>query len=241
MKSNQKSILLILLLFSIMACSPQKQEAENTEPEEVETASEPIPQEAEWQSLLGENLENAVYDTCWKMEDGVLSASEDKMIWAKGTYENFELDLEFKNDPGTNSGVVVYCTDTANWIPNSVEIQIADDHSDKWGNSRLDYQCGAIFGHLPANQQKVVNPPGEWNRFQVTCQGQNITVVLNGQKVTEMDMSQWTSGTKNPDGSEIPSWLPTPFAELPTKGAIGFQGKHGDAKIYFRHVKIRSL
>jgi len=56
-----------------------------------------------------------------------------------------------------------------------------------------------------------------------------------------MDMTQWTSGTINPDGSDIPSWLPTPFSELPTKGYIGLQGKHGEANIYFRNVKIAEL
>ena len=56
-----------------------------------------------------------------------------------------------------------------------------------------------------------------------------------------MDMSKWTSGKVNPDGSEIPSWLPKPFAELPTKGYIGLQGKHGDSLIWFRNVKVRSL
>ena len=56
-----------------------------------------------------------------------------------------------------------------------------------------------------------------------------------------MNMIQWASGTKNPDGSDIPSWLPTPFAELPTKGYIGLQGKHGEANIYFRNVKIAKI
>ena len=42
-------------------------------------------------------------------------------------YENFIVDLEFKNEKGTNSGVIVYCTDRKDWIPNSVEVQIADD------------------------------------------------------------------------------------------------------------------
>jgi uncharacterized membrane protein len=56
-----------------------------------------------------------------------------------------------------------------------------------------------------------------------------------------MDMNLWTSGKVNPDGSEIPSWLPVPYAELPTKGSIGFQGKHGDATIWFRNLRIRSL
>lgn len=235
-----KITIILLIALAFIGCTKKGEEtSQQTTPNEQ--ASEPKKEET-WKFLLGENLENAQFDpTCWKMEDGVLSASEDKMIWANGAYENFELDLEFKNDPGTNSGVIIYCTDNENWIPNSVEVQIADDYSEKWRTSRKDFQCGAIFGHLPANKQKVVRQPGEWNQFKVTSEGQKITVILNGKQVTQMDMALWTSGTENPDGSEIPSWLPTPFAEMPTKGSIGFQGKHGDAKIYFRNIKIKQL
>jgi len=122
-----------------------------------------------------------------------------------------------------------------------VEIQIADDYCEKWGTASKDWQCGAIFGHLAANQQKVVKKPGEWNKMGVTCKGKIIEVVLNGKKITRMDMSKWTSGKLNPDGSEIPNWLPKPFAELPTKGMIGLQGKHADATIWFRNVRIKQL
>ncbi|MGL5618867.1 MAG: family 16 glycoside hydrolase, partial [Tannerellaceae bacterium] len=73
------------------------------------------------------------------------------------------------------------------------------------------------------------------------CKGKLITVRLNGRDVTKMDMNIWKSGTKNPDGTEIPSWLPKPFAELPTKGYIGLQGKHGDSQIWFRNVTIKEL
>jgi len=195
-----------------------------------------------WKPLFGENYSKATYDkNAWYHENGVLTATEDEVIWALGEYGNFVLSLEFRNEPGTNSGIIVYCTNNNNWIPNSVEIQIADDHDPKWGDARKDYQCGAIFGHLPAKKQKVVKKPGEWNTMVVTCKGQKIDVVLNGKKVTSMDMSLWTSGKVNPDGSEIPSWLPTPFAELPTKGTIGLQGKHGDASISFRNVRIKML
>ncbi len=128
-----------------------------------------------WKPLFGKDLSDAKFDrNCWTAEDGVLTASEDQVIWAIGDYENFVLDPEFKTEDGTNSGVIVYCTDPENWIPNSIEIQIADDYCGKWGTARKDYQCGAIFGHLPACQQKVVKKPGEWNQFQVTCRGQNI-------------------------------------------------------------------
>lgn len=191
--------------------------------------------------LFGEDYVLATYEEgSWMIQEDRLVALEDQVVWAPGEYENFELKFEFMNEDGTNSGIIVYCTDQENWIPNSVEIQIADDHG-KWGNERKDYQCGAIFGHLPANEQKVVHPPGEWNQMELRCKGQLIEVVLNGKKVTTMDMSLWTSGTTNPDGSEIPSWLPTPFAELPTKGSIGFQGKHGDSSVSFRNVRIREL
>ena len=68
-----------------------------------------------------------------------------------------------------------------------------------------------------------------------------ISVMLNGEVVTEMDMSLWKSAKTNPDGSEIPSWLSTPFAQLSTHGHIGLQGKHAGAPIYFRNMKIKVL
>ncbi|WP_020532603.1 3-keto-disaccharide hydrolase [Flexithrix dorotheae] len=195
-----------------------------------------------WTDLFTADLSNANYpDGIWTVENGELTASEDQAIWTEKTYDNFVLDLEFKNADGTNSGVIVYCSDVKNWIPNSVEIQIADDYAEKWANSAKDWQCAAIFGHLPANEQKVVKKPGEWNRYTITCIDQNISVVLNGKLVTEMDMSKWTSGTTNPDGSPIPSWLNKPFAELPTQGKIGLQGKHAGAPVWFRNMRIKEL
>ena len=125
-----------------------------------------------WRPLFTADLSNALYPAgVWSVENGELTATEDKAIWSDKQYENFVLDVEFKTAPGTNSGVVVYCTDTANWIPNSVEIQIADDYSKQWSESPATWQCGAIFGRLAANKQKVVKKPGQWNRYIITCQG----------------------------------------------------------------------
>lgn len=195
-----------------------------------------------WIPLFGENLSEAVYSPdAWMLESGgILTATKDDAIWTKVEYENFELDLDFRTDHGTNSGVIVYCTDITNWIPNSVEVQIADDYYEKWKDARGYEMCGAIYGHLEPRQKMVVKESGEWNHMRVRCAGQRISVILNGKRVIDMNMALWTSGTENPDGSEIPDWLPTPFAELPTKGFIGLQGKHGDATVWFRNVKIRS-
>jgi hypothetical protein len=199
------------------------------------------PDSKDWEGLFAEDLSDGVYDKeVWSVSEGVLTATQDKNIWTKKQYENFVLDLEFKNAEGTNSGVIVYASELKNWIPNSVEIQICDDHAAKWANMPKSWHCAAAFGHLGPTKS-AVKKPGEWNRMTVTCKGPAISVVLNGEAVTQLDMKKWTSAKKNPDGSDIPGWLSKPLAELATKGHIGLQGKHGGAPIYFRNLKIKSL
>ena len=194
-----------------------------------------------WQDLYTADLSNAQFpEGVWSFDNGELTATKDQCIWTKKSYDNFIIDLEFKTADGTNSGVIVYCSDMKNWIPNSVEVQIADDYAEKWAKAGKTWQCAAIFGHLAA-KKSAVKKPGEWNRYTITCKGPMIYVMLNGELVTEMDMRKWTSGKKNPDGSDIPSWLSTPFAELPTKGHIGLQGKHAGAPIFFRNLKIKEI
>jgi hypothetical protein len=196
-----------------------------------------------WKSLFEADLSNADFDTTvWSVDQqGVISATADQAIWSTQEYENFELELEFKNDSCTNSGVVIYCTDKKDWIPNSVEIQIADDYCKHFESSASTGSCGAVYGHLAPSAFQLVKTPGEWNKMKITARGKNINVELNGELITSMDMALWTSGSTNPDGSTIPPWLPRPFSELPTKGYIGFQGKHGEATIWFRNIKIKEL
>jgi hypothetical protein len=199
------------------------------------------PDTSDWPSLFQSDLSNALgVDTVWTYQDSILTATADHCLWTQNTYDNFILDLEFKNASGTNSGVIVYCSDISEWIPNSVEIQIADDYAQKWATSPKTWQCGAFFGHKPA-EKRMVRPPGEWNRYTITCRDSMIYVLMNGQAVNQMNMKLWTSNTTNPDGSEIPPWLHTPKASLPTKGHIGLQGKHAGAPVYFKNIKIKEL
>lgn len=199
------------------------------------------PDSSGWQDLFAPNLSNTIKpEGVWTVENGELTASKDEAIWSEKDYENFILDLEFKNAEETNSGVIVYCSDVKNWIPNAVEIQIADDFARKWAESPKSWQCGAIFGHLPA-KKSVVKKPGEWNRFTIRCMGKHIDVALNGEHIVSMNMDEYTSAKTNPDGSEIPAWLSKPKSILPTKGKVGFQGKHAGAPIWFRNIKIKVM
>ena len=199
------------------------------------------PDSSSWKALFATDFSDAqTPGGVWSFQDDVLTASEDKAIWSGRDYDNFILDLEFKTADGTNSGVIVYCSDPANWIPNSVEVQIADDFAPKWAKSPPTWRCGAIFGHL-APTESAVKKPGEWNRMTITCRDNMIYVLLNGKSVSAMDMRLWTDAKKNPDGSDIPAWLSKPVASLPTKGRIGFQGKHAGAPIFFRLIRIKEI
>jgi hypothetical protein len=203
-----------------------------------ETCCSGHPDVSALKDLFKADLSNAnKSEGVWSVEAGVLTATKDEAIWTQVDYENFVLDLEFKTAEGTNSGVIVYCSDVNNWIPNSVEIQIADDHSPNWANQPATWHCAAIFGHL-APTKSVVKKPGKWNRMTIRCVGKMIKITLNKEDVTAMDMALWTSGTTNPDGSKIPEWLSTPFNEMANTGKIGLQGKHAGAPIWFRNIKI---
>jgi hypothetical protein len=207
------------------------------------TAAPPLghPDSSSWQPLFAEDLSNAEYpDGVWSVCDGVLTATEDQAIWTKKSFDNFMLDLEFKTTPGANSGIIIYCSNMENWIPNSIEIQICDDYAEKWAKMPSTWHCGAVFGHLGPNKT-AVKKPGEWNRCTITCKDKTVYVVINGDLVTELDMSKWTSAEQNPDGSEIPPWLSKPLAALPTYGHLGLQGKHAGALVYYRNVKIKVM
>ncbi len=195
----------------------------------------------DWKPLFKNDLSNSMAEPgVWTVQDGVITASKDEALWSDKIYDNFSLDLEFKNADSTNSGVIVHASDIKNWIPHSVEIQIADDYSTEWSRADPTWQCAAVFGHQAATK-KTVKKAGEWNHYTITCKGKMIWIVLNGELVNTFDMSRYTSATKNPDGSDIPSWLSNPLATLPLKGYIGFQGKHAGAPIYFRNIMIREL
>lgn len=190
--------------------------------------------------LFNKDLSNAEFsEGVWYYDaDGNLTANKDEIIFSKDEYENFEIELEFKIDKRANSGIVVYCTDTKDWIPNSVEIQIADNgytDSPTWQNA-------SIFGHVAPEIDTQVEI-GEWNKMKVRAEGQKIDVWLNGKHASKINMAEWTDNNKSPDGSvEIPSWLTKQKkSEMATKGKVGLQGKHGDSSVWFKNVKIKKI
>jgi sugar phosphate isomerase/epimerase len=189
---------------------------------------------ASWKSLLSDDLSNCIFkESSWEMIDGVLTAIGDSDIWTKARYGNFILDLEFKLDKQTNSGVFLRTGDIKEWLHTAIEVQVFDSYGKKEVSK---HDCGAIFDCLEPAKNKV-NKPGEWNRYTITCSENQIYVVLNGEQIIDMDLDQWSEAHKNPDGTK--NKFNTAYKDMPREGHIGFQ-YHGHP-IWFRNIKIKTL
>jgi sugar phosphate isomerase/epimerase len=187
-----------------------------------------------WRRLLADDLSNCIFKPgSWVMHEGVLSAEGGDDIWTKDAYGDFMLDLEFKLARETNSGVFLRTGNIKEWLHTAIEVQILDTYGK---NDVTREDCGAIFDCL-APSVNAVKPPGEWNRYTITCRGNLITVVLNGRRVIDMDLNRWTQAHRNPDGT--PNKFNTAYRDMPRKGNIGLQ-YHGHP-VWFRNVKILTL
>lgn len=177
----------------------------------------------------------------WKMGvDGVMTATKDDAIWSDASYENFELDFDYKLDPAANSGVIIYAEDTKNWIPNAIEIQLLDDNHERWNKDGPHLKNASLYGHV-APVATPAKPAGQWNHMNIKAVGQQITVTVNGVLALDYSLAKLTDGKVTPEGYKIPGHLPRPWSTIRTSGPIGLQGKHGGALPYFRNVRIRQV
>ena len=132
-------------------------------------------------------------------------------------YGDFELDLEFKFAPRGNSGVFMRVGDLKDHVTSGFEVQILDTHGkEKFGH----HDCGGVI-RTSAPKKMVVKPAGEWNRYQITLKGSHLKVVLNGELIQDLDLSE----------SEM--------KDRPLKGYISFQDE--GKQVWYRNVRIKEL
>ena len=193
-----------------------------------------------WHALFAQDLSNAedTKGVWFRDADGNLTASKDVLLFSKAEYGPFVLDLEFKFDPGANSGVYIYASDLKNLVPNKIEVQLMDDPAPCWKNCTPYQRTAALYGHCKPKTE-ALKPTGEWNRMTIFALGQKIRIVLNGVEVIDENLSAHASNKINPDGSKVPPLHTKPWAEIATRGRIGLQGKHQGASTYFRNIRVR--
>jgi len=169
----------------------------------------------------------------WAVEDGVLTRKpKSGYIWTEKVYGDFVLDVEVKVSQRCNSGIFIR-TDPKNAVQGGFEIQVMDTT----GKKKLGKHDNGAFYDALAPSANPAKPLGKWNRFVITCKGPKITVSINGTKVVNADLDNWTAGNKNPDGSR--NKFKTALKDLPRKGHIGFQD-HGQ-DVWYRNIYLKGL
>lgn len=150
-------------------------------------------------------------------------------------WENFILSLNFKISPRCNSGIFVR---TASLTPrpgkdigfNGIEIAIDDTKGAGF------HDTGAIYD-LVRPAKNAMKSAGEWNHIEITSNRNRIAVVLNGERVTTADLSQFTTANKRPDGSTHK--FDIAFKNHPQRGYVGLQD-HG-SPCWFKNIKLKPL
>ena len=157
------------------------------------------------------------------------------MYYTRRTWGDFILALDFKITKNCNSGVFVR-TWPLEAGPrkdvgyNALEVQILDSPGAGYGDT------GAIYD-LVKPKRNALKPLGQWNHLVVTCDKNLVLVELNGEKVTRMDLDEWTRKNKRPDGS--PHKFDRAWKDHPRQGYIGLQD-HG-ADCWFKNIKLKPL
>ncbi|MBN1352218.1 DUF1080 domain-containing protein [candidate division KSB1 bacterium] len=161
------------------------------------------------------------------VEDGAIKWNGRGGWWLRSEkeYGNFILDLEYKVDPGANSGIFIRCAEEGDPPYTGFEIQVLDSYGQEAGL----HTAGSIYDVI-APSKEMSKPAGEWNQVTITCNGSLVDVAMNGEKIITSDFSKLT----DPIGK-----FSTPYAELPLKGYIGFQD-HGNP-VYYRNIRIKEL
>ncbi|MDR1011694.1 MAG: DUF1080 domain-containing protein [Opitutaceae bacterium] len=181
--------------------------------------------------LFAQNLANADLKTgAWEYKDGVLLSKGNGNIWTKETHGDFALNLDFRCEEKTDSGVILRCSDTADWVQNSLEVQIIQEErpNDK-------HNTGGIYD-ISAPSRAPEIEPGKWYHMTVIAQGTKLQVILNGERLTNIDLAKWNQAGQNPDGTK--NKFKKAMAGMSREGRIGLQGRK---TISFRNIVIERI
>ena len=228
---------MFVILYWMSGCAPKDAKINTLTKKEIKEGWELL---FDGQSVDNWKTFNGGEVTGWKIVDGILHNSgvgsdHGGDIITKKQFENFELYLEWKIAPESNSGVFYHVQEgiVDRIYESGPEYQLIDDKG--WPTKLKDSQySGANYDmHPPVNAEVV--PLDEWNKTRIIVNGPHVEHWLNGKKVVEYEL--WSDEWK--ELKENSKWRDSPHYGASKKGHIGLQD-HGGLTM-FRNIKIREI
>lgn len=171
--------------------------------------------------LVGEGVKRG---DVWHVEDGVLVCKGQPLgyLFTDDSYQDFTLSFDWRWAPGKepgNSGVLLRIQGAPNgFMPKCVEAQLKSGSAgDIWaffgakagGDAERavevkDHKDLGNFHGFKAMKQ-AEKPPGEWNRYELRCAGDELELRINGELVNRANGLETVSGpiALQSEGAEI--------------------------------------
>lgn len=180
--------------------------------------------------------DNAIHLAAKKDPKGGWQAPDGGDIITDGTYENYELRLEWKIGPCGNSGIIYNVEESDKYQypwQTGPEMQVLDNACHPDSKIRT-HRAGDLYDLIECTYE-TVKPAGQWNSVRLIVNKGHVQHWLNGRKVVETTM--WTDAWKKMIAA-------SKFKDMPgfgtiRKGHLCLQD-HGDP-VWYRNIKIREL
>jgi hypothetical protein len=180
--------------------------------------------------LTGWHVQNGKME-CWKANGDMISCVAPGGGWLTSDkqYGDYELKIDWRIPVAGNSGLGIRYPSVGDPAHAGIEIQMLDDDAPQYKGKLKDAQYTGGLYYQAAATARASKKPGEWNRYEVRCQGPKIRVKLNGVVIQDVNVEDYTKG----EGGH------KPLSERPRVGHVGVQS-HGDP-VDFRNFEIREL
>lgn len=182
-----------------------------------------VPVQAQIDLFNGQNLDGWEINGTekWYVENGELICESGPdaaygYLSTKNHYDNFELELEFKQEADGNSGVFFRST-VEGTIVNGWQVEVAPPKLHT-GGIYESYGRGWLIKPDPAKDQYL--KMGSWNTMKIVANGNKVTTYLNGHEMVEIVDEKIGKG----------------------KGGIALQiHSGGGIKVKWRNIKLKEL
>jgi hypothetical protein len=153
-----------------------------------------------------------------------------------GSYENFDLKLEWKISKNGNSGVIFDIQEDPKyadtWLT-GLEMQVLDNDGHPDGKIHK-HRAGDLYD-LIASSSEPVKAVGQWNQVEIKCNKGKLDLYMNGTNVVSTTLwdDNWWKLVQGSKFAKMPD-----FSKSKT-GHIALQDHGND--VWFRNIKILKL
>jgi hypothetical protein len=150
-----------------------------------------------WKFFMRTNADPA---QTWKVDGGVIKCTGQPFGYMRTEkdYRDYKLTVEWRFARPGNSGVFVHATGEDKLWPKSLEAQGQSGNQGDFiafdGVQLKELSSTQGIRRVSKRGPSAEKPAGEWNTYEIVCNGNNVTLSVNGKLMNEVHECNLTSG-----------------------------------------------